>query len=193
MWDDVVDLFAEDSAVEIAGIGTFKGKAGVRQAMELMGKQGLSTGQLNDHPLFAVMVEPLPGHNEAVSRGIELGMIGDSSKKTSSWEFTTFRNRFVKDQGLWKIKELRLYPLMKANYAEGWTNGGASRPADGMLPAFIRPNPVTGKDVTLTGAKLVANDRLTAAPCDCRNGAVEAVRRRAALRSPAPAAALGGL
>jgi len=165
MWDDVVDLFAEDSAVEIAGVGTFKGKAGVRQAMELMGTQGLSTGQLNDHPLFAVMVEPLPGHNEAVSRGIALGMIGDSGKKTSSWEFTTFRNRFVKDQGLWKIKELRLYPLMKANYAEGWANGGASRPADGMLPAFIRPNPVTGKDVALADARrLVANDRLTGAP-----------------------------
>ncbi len=31
MWDDVVDMFAEDSAVEIAGVGTFKGKTGARR------------------------------------------------------------------------------------------------------------------------------------------------------------------
>jgi len=164
MWDDVVDMFAEDSAVEIAGVGTFKGKDGVRKAMELMGAQGLSHGELNDHPLFSVMVEVLPGHNEAVTRGIDFGLIADADEGTQHWEFNVFRNRFAIENGLWMIKELRLYPLMKADFAPGWGNGGASRPADGMLPAFIEPNPVTGKDVTLAGAKVVANDQLTGPP-----------------------------
>jgi len=164
MWDDVVDLFAEDSAVEIAGVGTFKGKAGARQAMELMGAQDLSHGELNDHPLFSLLVEVLPGHREAVTRGIDFGMIADADKGTSRWEFSVFRNRFAKEDGLWTIKELRIFPLMKADYAEGWGRGGTSRPAEGMLPAFIRPNPVTGKEVTLPGAKVVAKDNLTGAP-----------------------------
>src|SRR5690606_22413317 len=120
MWDDVVDLFAADPVVEIAGVGTFKGKDGVRQAMELMGAQGLSHGELNDHPLFSVMVEVTPGHREAFARGIELGMIADADEGTSHWEFNVFRNRFVKEHGLWAIKELRVYPLLKADYAEGW-------------------------------------------------------------------------
>ena len=164
MWDDVVDLFAEDSAVEVVGAGIFRGKAGARQAMELMGTQGLTHGQLNDHPLFSVMVEMLPGGVEALTRGIELGMIGEADEDTASWEFTVFRNRFVREDGLWKIKEMRLYPLLKADYADGWANGGSARPAEGMLPAFIRPNPVTGHQITLPGARLVATDRLTSAP-----------------------------
>jgi hypothetical protein len=164
MWDDVVDLFAEDSAVEIAGVGTFRGKVGVRRAMELMGEQGLTYGELNDHPLFSVMVEVLPGHQEALTRGIDLGLVANASEGTSHWEFNVFRNRFAKEHGLWMIKELRIYPLLKADYAEGWGHGGVERPTDGMLPAFIRPNPVTGAPVMLTGVPLVGNDRLTDAP-----------------------------
>ncbi|MBO9604187.1 MAG: nuclear transport factor 2 family protein [Novosphingobium sp.] len=164
MWDDVVDLFADDCAVEIAGVGTFRGKAGVRQAMERMGPQGLTHGQLNDHPLFSVMVEVLPGHREALSRGIQLGMTGEADKGTAAWEFATFRNRFVKDQGLWKIKELRLYPQLQADYANGWGGGGTARPAEGMLPAFIDPNPVTGQEIALAGTRPVGTDRLTAPP-----------------------------
>lgn len=163
MWTDVVDLFADDAVVEIAGAGIFKGKDGARRAMELMGAEGLSHGQLNDRPLFGTMVEVLPGGTEAISRGLELGMIGEADKGTASWEFTIFRNRFAREQGLWKIKELRLYPLLKADYGPGWGKGGVARPAEGMLPAFTGPNPVTGREITLAGARIVGQDRLTAA------------------------------
>ena len=156
MWTDVTDLFTDDAVVEIAGAGNFTGKEGARRAMELMGPEGLTHGQLNDRPLFGTMVEVLPGGTEAVSRGLELGMIGEADKGTASWEFTIFRNRFVKDQGLWKIKELHLYPLVKADYGPGWGKGGIARPTDGLLPAFIEPNPVTGKEVTLAGTRIVA-------------------------------------
>jgi len=164
MWDDVVDLFAEDSAVEIAGAGTFRGKAGVRQAMDRMGAQGLSQGELNDHPLYDTIVEVLPGGQEAIARGFQLGMLGNGATEEASWEFTVFRNLFVKEQGLWKLKELRLYPLMQVDYYKGWGAGGTARPAEGLLPAFARPNPVTGRDITVAGLKLAGTDRLTARP-----------------------------
>ncbi len=48
MWDDVVDLFADNSAVEVGGQGLWKGKAGVRKWLETMGPAGLRHGQLND-------------------------------------------------------------------------------------------------------------------------------------------------
>jgi hypothetical protein len=126
MWDDVVDLFAEDAAVEVAGVGIFRGHKGVRQAMERMGPAGLKQGELNDRPLFDTIVQILPGGREAVSRGIELGMLGEADKGTANWEFTVFRNRFVKEGGIWKVRELRLFPLMKADYFTGWGKGGTA-------------------------------------------------------------------
>ncbi len=48
MWDDVVDLFAQDGVVEIAGQGVWKGPAGVRHWLDSIGKAGLTHGQLND-------------------------------------------------------------------------------------------------------------------------------------------------
>ncbi len=137
----------------------------------------------------------LPGHQEAVTRGIDSGLVADADEGTQHWEFNVFRNRFAKEDGLWTIKELRIYPLMKADFADGWGKGGASRPADGMLPAFIRPNPVTGKDVALAGAKLVAADQLTAAPKPAQTiePTVAADGCRALLRSHAQTAPLGRL
>ena len=66
MWDDVVDLFADDGVVEIAGVGTFKGKDGVRRAMERMGPQGLQQGELNDHPIFDTIVTVQPGRQRGL-------------------------------------------------------------------------------------------------------------------------------
>ena len=43
MWDDVVDLFAQDGVVEIGGQGVWRGKAGVRRWLESMGPAGLRT------------------------------------------------------------------------------------------------------------------------------------------------------
>jgi hypothetical protein len=137
MWDDVVDLFAEDSAATITGVGTFRGRKGVREVMERMGTAGLQHGQLNDHPLFDTIVQVLPGGREALSRGVDLGLIGEADKGTAHWEISVFHNRFVKEGGLWKLRELRIHPVMKADYASGWGREGVVRNALESLPAFI--------------------------------------------------------
>jgi hypothetical protein len=46
---------------------------------------------------------------------------------------------------------MRLYPLLEANYADGWASGGTSHMAHGGLPAFTEPHPVTGQHVTIDG------------------------------------------
>jgi hypothetical protein len=161
MWDDVVDLFAEDAAVQIEGVGTFAGRNGVRQVMERMGPAGLKHGQLNERPIFDTVVQVLRGGHEAVSRGIELGMVGEADKGTAHWELTVFRNRFVKENGLWKLKELRLFPLMRADFDKGWGDGGLFRHAYDSLPAFVGTNPATGKPVDTKGLKVLGSDPLT--------------------------------
>jgi hypothetical protein len=183
MWDDVVDLFAKDSVVEISGQGIWRGPAGVRRWLESIGPAGLTHGQLNDRGQNDVTVTISPGGNEAFARGIELGMLGEADQEKGWWEVATFHNRFVKEDGVWKIREMRRFVLMKTDIFQGWGKnrivdavpGGANAPdapvpaadsaAPGLaMPAFLGVHPVTGRTVKAAGAaKLVAKSVLTGA------------------------------
>lgn len=160
MWDDVVDLFAPDGAVEIAGAGVFAGPDGVRAAMERMGPQGLEQGDFNDHPLFDTIVTVAPGGREAHSRSLMLGMLGNQQAGTAGWHFAVLRGRYELADGLWRIRELRLYPLLEADYATGWANGGTAH-LDDVLPLFDQPHPVTGAPIAVAGMELAGADPLT--------------------------------
>ena len=195
MWDDVVDLFASDAVVEIAGVGIFRGAEGVRRAMERMGPAGLAHGVLNDHPIFDAIVRIQPGGNEAISRGLELGQVGEADRGTQHWEFNVFRNRFVKEDGIWKFRELRLFPVVKADHAEGWGKGGDMPPSNRAIPAFADIHPVTGKAVDATPYRLLAGEPLTGAIASApaaAPGATEAERLAAARRGHARSAAWEG-
>jgi len=181
MWDDVVDLFAADGAVEIGGQGIWRGPAGIRRWLESIGSAGLTHGQLNDRVQNDVTVTISPGGNEAFARGIELGMLGEADQEKGWWEVATFHTRFVKESGVWKIRELRRFPLLKTDIFLGWgksrfsdpTPTGAHAPdapipredavAQGLaMPAFIGRHPVTGRSVKAAGsAKTVATKALT--------------------------------
>ena len=202
MWDDVVDLFAKDGVVEVGGQGIWRGPAGVRRWLESIGKAGLTHGQLNDRLQNDVIVTISPGGNEAFARGIELGMLGEADQEKGWWEVATFRNRFVKEDGIWKIRELRRFVVMKTDIFQGWGQSrivepapaGATAPdapvpsADAAkpglaVPAFLSVHPVTGKTVHSEGsAKLVAGKVLTGSIASGKSAAVtiaEARRRLA--------------
>lgn len=150
MWDDVVDLFAKSGTVAIEGKGNFAGPDGIRQAHERMGAQDLQQGELNDHLIFDTIVDIADGAQEATARSIVFGMIGDTDAKTASWAFQVQQVRLVIDQGLWKFRDLKIYPLLEADYAAGWGRGGTSH-LTGVLPAFSGPHPVTGREVSIAG------------------------------------------
>src|SRR5690606_16674880 len=168
---------------EIGGMGLWQGKAGVRKWLESVGPAGLSHGQLNDQIQKSVIVSIAPGGNEAFARGIELGMLGEADQELGWWQVTTFRNRFVKEDGVWKLRELRRFPQMKTDVFLGWGKSrlvdtvptGALAPdaplpaedvaAAGLaLPAFLDVHPVTGERVAPVGdLQLVASENLTGA------------------------------
>ncbi len=137
IWDDVVDLFSADGAVEIAGIGVYRGPAGIRRWLASIGPPGLNHGELNDRPQFDTIVTVAPGGREAWARGIELGMLGDANKQQGAWEVAVFSNRFVREGGVWKIRELHRFPLLKADYFKGW---GQSRIVDTSPTGKLAPH-----------------------------------------------------
>ena len=205
MWDDVVDLFDEEGVVEIGGQGIWRGKEGLRRWLASIGPAGLTHGQLNDQVQLDLVVTLAPGGNEAWVRGIELGMLGEADEEKGWWEVSTFLNRFVKEGGVWKIRELRRFPLMKTDIFLGWGKSRIVEPAPTgenapdtplpladvaaagtAMPAFLAPHPVTGRPIFAAGdAKVVAASALTAAvaPTPAAPVTLEEARRRLARSS----------
>ncbi|KAF2833436.1 hypothetical protein CC86DRAFT_365338 [Ophiobolus disseminans] len=136
MWTDVVDLHAENTTVKITNGATFVGKAGVRKVLERMGPEDLTQGVNNDHPIFYMLVEVHKNGQEATARGIEIAMLGDVNTHAASWEFNVFRNRFVKENGIWKVQHVEITPLIVADYYKGWGNGGIKAP-NAYVPPFL--------------------------------------------------------
>jgi hypothetical protein len=183
MWDDVTDLFTSDGALSIANVGIYDGPKSIRRALERSGPAGLKQGQLNELMQLDMAVTIEPGAMEARSRGLEFGMMGEADKGTAFYTLAVFENRYVKQDGIWRIREMRLFPIMKTDYAQGWAKSQVVDPAParehapdrrvlasdamspGAIPVFFQPNPATGKPVTLPpGAKTVGHERLLAAP-----------------------------
>src|SRR5262245_29882069 len=133
----------------------------------------------------------MPGGNEAFARGIELGMLGEADQEKGWWEVATFQNRFVKEAGVWKMREMRRFVVVKTDIFQGWGKnrivepapGGAQAPdapipladaaAPGLaMPAFLGRHPVTGRAVKAAGkAKLVAKNVLTGRVAASASGA----------------------
>jgi hypothetical protein len=183
MWDDVTDLFTADGALSLANVGVYDGPKSIRRALERSGPAGLTHGQLNELMQLDMAVTIEPGGMEARSRGIEFGMLGEADKGTAFYTLAIFENRYVKQSDIWRIREMRIFPLLKTDYAQGWAKSqvidppparehAPDRPVSssdvmtpGAIPAFFQPNPVTGKPVTLpAGAKTVGHERLLSAP-----------------------------
>ena len=205
MWDDVVDLFASESAVEISGQGVWRGQKGVRRWLESIGKANLAHGQLNDRLQNDVTVTIAAGGNEAFARGIEFGMLGEADQEKGWWEIATFRNRFVKEAGVWKIREMRRVVLMKTDIFQGWGKQrlvepaptGANAPDEKAtatqlaMPAFLGVHPVTGKAVTVaSNVQVVGKDALTGA---IAAGSAKAITLEEAKRRLARSAAWDGV
>jgi hypothetical protein len=77
---------------------------------------------------------------EAVTRGVEFGMAGNANTRAAWWEFSVFRNRLVKDEGIWKFKEMNIIPLTVANYSTGWGKASVQLPERAM-PDFVQLTP----------------------------------------------------
>lgn len=179
MWDDVTDLFTEDGVLEIANTGVYNGTKGIRRALEIMGPAGLEHGQLNDHLQLDMVVSIDPGGFEAHSRGLEFGMLGEADKGEAFMSLSVFKNRYVRQDGIWRIKEMRIFPLRKTDYNLGWGKSNIIDPpplgefapdspvpstdimTDGAIPAFLIPNPATCKNVSYPpGARIVGIENL---------------------------------
>src|SRR5262245_35868342 len=191
MWDDATDLFTSDAVVELADVGIYEGPASIRRFHERSGPQGLRYGQMNNRLIFNLLVSVAPAGREARTRGVVFNMLGDYTAGTASLGIDVIENRFAKGtDGIWRIREMRILPIMATDYYQGWAKSrlmtapetgqyAPDRPApatdrgtltDGVVPDFFLNHPVTGKPVQLpTGTKVAGVTALLPPPAAVRD------------------------
>jgi hypothetical protein len=161
--DDVADLFADDSVVEILGRGVFIGKDRVREYMHNLGPLGPSDGLLFNHMHLQPVIHVAPDGETANARTRAIIMFarGDTN---AQWGGAVYENRYKKEDGLWKLDYLHSYQTFYTNYEDGWAKraSGIFAPYDRLPPdraqsvpyapypaAFVPPfhyaNPVSGR------------------------------------------------
>jgi hypothetical protein len=167
LWDQVVDLFADDCSVEIAARGVYLGKKGADRLFRGAfggGKIGLAPGHLFNHFQLQGIVDIDPDGKTAQGRWRVFAQIATVGR-TAIWSEGIYENTYVKEAGVWKFNKMKFWPTYYTPYDEGWAkknlpNNGPSKeyppdlpPTDNagvfpnlnMIPPFHYKNPVTGK------------------------------------------------
>jgi hypothetical protein len=174
LWDEVVDLFADDGTLEIGPSGVYVGKDSIRRYLMSLsgGVQGPLEGVLNDHFQLQPIVTVADDGMSAKGRWRLFLMTGTAgSGSGGNWGEGVYENEYVKQDGVWKISKLHWFATFVAPYEGGWLNADpraieayamgrgvtpdrpssvAYEPYPGVfVPPFHYSNPVTSQ----TGAR----------------------------------------
>jgi hypothetical protein len=170
LWSDAADLFTADGTFEMGLDGIYAGKARIREYLKRLhgNQEGLIYGQLNEWVTLQPAIFVAEDGRSATARWRDHGMLGQY-KQHAEWRDGIYENTYVKEQGVWKIKSLRLYVNFVAPYEKGWAR---LKPGEGLVrsqasvqfppdrpssstyapfpeiqvPPFQAANPVTGKN-----------------------------------------------
>jgi hypothetical protein len=124
-WNEAADLFTSSSTLEVGVDGVYIGKDRVRDMLIRYGEgspdagPGLPFGKMNRHMQLQPVVTIGTDGNTAQARWRNLSMLGEYMKAVY-WGDSILENTYRKENGVWKIQSLHLYPNFVAPYRGGW-------------------------------------------------------------------------
>ena len=143
-WDQVADLFTDDATYEVEQRGVYKGKARIRQALDLIGDAGAQQGLLNDEFQLQPIIHVAKDGKTAKARWRTLEMKGVHGK-AGQWGAGVYENEYALQDGKWKISKLHYYLTFRADYDKGWAKGTQPiEKASKTLPPDAPPTEVYG-------------------------------------------------
>jgi hypothetical protein len=150
---EVVDLFSDDGEVWFLG-GIYRGRAGIRRLyierfrnQFTEGHNGPRYGWLLDHPQMQMIVDVATDRRTAAVRGRSMMQAGlhetASGSQRAWWEGGIYENRYVREDGVWKIRRLGYFPHWHGSFKDGW----AKTPIDFVpMPTRLYPEDPLGPD-----------------------------------------------
>ncbi len=165
LWDEMADLFAADGTIELGRRGVYVGQDRVREFLHSLGPEGPRWGVLEDHLEVQAVITVAEDGLTAQARSRELLMAGTYGESGVLGD-AIYENAFVKEDGVWKVQALQLFPIFTTDYALGWAESAIQSPGPSdalppdrpptveygeypvyFAPPFHYPNPVTGAPV----------------------------------------------
>ncbi len=127
LWDQVVDLFADDATLEVGANGVYTGRDSIRRYFMGLtgGKQGLVQGQLNNQIQLSPVITLAANGQSAQARWRVLIQDGVFNQQ-ANWGAGVYENDYIKQNGVWKIHRLQLHLRFYAPYEGGWTRTTAA-------------------------------------------------------------------
>lgn len=182
LYEEVVDLYADDGQVRFFG-GVFRGKASVRrlyverfQKNFTDGVNGPIFGFVLDHSQLQDVVDVAEEDRKTAQARFRCFMQAGRHEAAGGqtrqwWEAGTYENTYVREGGVWKIKDLNYVLQWQADYETGWAHtppnyvtfftktypqdplgpdelapGAVLWPERKFVP-FHNPHPVTGRPI----------------------------------------------
>jgi hypothetical protein len=143
LWDEVVDLFADDATLEIGPSGVYVGKDSIRRYLRSLsgGREGPLEGVLYDHFQLQPIVTVASDGQTAQGRWRLFLMTGVSgSGSGGNWGEGVYENEYVKEGGVWKISKLHWFATFVAPYEDGWLNADKAAVEDFALGKGVAPD-----------------------------------------------------
>lgn len=121
LWDEVVNLFADNATLELARDGVYAGKDRIREYFYALGngQQGLQQGQLNEQLQVMPVVTLGADGTTAKARWRNILLVGQLGKH-AEWGEGPFENEYVKENGVWKLSKMHWQQAILVPYAGGW-------------------------------------------------------------------------
>lgn len=148
LWEDAADLFARDGTFEYGQSGVYVGQERIRRAMLLLGPEGLGQGYLNNHMMLQAVITVADDGETAAGRWQGMVMLGEPGAN-GIWGVGIYENTYVKERGVWKIKDLHFYPTAFTDYDRGWAR--SLLPMEGQSALFPPDRPPTAVYRTMPG------------------------------------------
>ena len=122
LWHDFADLFAD------TGIGYYTQGALDRDGIRKLflndvggGQVGLKDGRIYPHISMQPVITLAADGQSANGRWHIMAMLG-GYQTTASWSGGVYENQYVRENGVWKMKEVRYFQQYSGRYeAPGWT------------------------------------------------------------------------
>lgn len=154
---EAASLFADDGRVQYGVDGVYVGRERIRELFTRHGHgsmnagPGLPFGRFNMHMQLQPMITVAEDDKTAQGRWREWALLGEY-KVAIYWGDAVLENDYVKEDGVWKVREMRYYTNFVAPYEGGWasldpvqgnwtTEVGKAFPADAPSPVSYRRFP----------------------------------------------------
>lgn len=124
---EAADLFTEQGQVQYGVDGVYTGKARIQELFTRHGGgsmaagPGLPFGRFNMHMQLQPLITVAEDGQTAQGRWREFALLGNYKVK-AEWGDAILENDYVKEDGVWKIAQIRYYTNFIAPYQGGWAS-----------------------------------------------------------------------